>query len=143
MRENWISRALTWIGCLIVGVVFGTATTIGHASALGWFPAGMVFGAIACAAILVAVRSLTRSRWAALATGIGMIAAVLLLSGRGPGGSVLVPDDLAGRIWGYLVAGAVLLVVAWPDLSRLPRVVEAPAGAEPGGALGADDSVRT
>ncbi|MEI3847023.1 MULTISPECIES: histidinol dehydrogenase [unclassified Microbacterium] len=121
MPENWISRVLSWVGVLVVGAVFGLATTIAHGSELGPIPIGMIIGPIACAALLVAVRALTRDRWAALAAGIGMLAAVLLISGRGPGGSVLVPDDLRGRIWGYLIAGLVLVIVAWPDLSRLPR----------------------
>ncbi|GAA5150757.1 hypothetical protein GCM10025768_16210 [Microbacterium pseudoresistens] len=123
MRENWIARVLSWVGVLIVGGVFGVAATIGHSVMIGWFPAGMVVGAIGCAAFLIAVRSLTRDRWATLAAGLGMLGTVVIVSGRGPGGSVLVQNDLLGQIWGYLVAGIALVVIAWPDLSRLPRTV--------------------
>ncbi|MDR6865550.1 putative membrane protein YccC [Microbacterium resistens] len=129
MRESRISRVLSWVGTLIVGAVYGIATTIGHASVMGPVPVGMIVGAISCAALLVAVRTLTHDRWATLTAGLGMIAAVLVLSGRGPGGSVLVPDGLLGRVWGYLVAGIVLLVIAWPDLSRLRT--SGPASATP------------
>jgi hypothetical protein len=48
-----------------------------------------------------------------------MVGMVVLISGVGPGGSVVVEDTLSGRIWIYLVAGLVLLAVAWPSLSRL------------------------
>lgn len=111
---------LSWIAAALVGGVFGVAGTIGHSLMWGPVPLGLVVGAIACGAILVAVRALTHDRAAALAAGLGMLGMLVLISGVGPGGSVVVPDTLSGRIWIYLVAGLVLLTVAWPSLSRLP-----------------------
>ena len=110
---------LSWVGTLVVGAVYGLAATIGHAATIGPLPVGLVVGAVSCAALLIAVRSLTSDRWAAVAAGLGMIAAVLVISGRGPGGSVVVQNGLLGQIWTYLAAGIVLLVIAWPDFSRL------------------------
>ncbi|MBO9627424.1 MAG: hypothetical protein J7484_13760, partial [Microbacterium sp.] len=99
-----------------------------HSLMWGPVPVGLVVGAIACGAILVAIRSLTHDRGATLAAGLGMVGMLLLISGVGPGGSVVVQDTLAGRIWIYLVAGLVLLAVAWPSFSRLPvRTEAAPA----------------
>lgn len=128
MRGYWIGRVLSWIGLIVVGAVFGLACTITHASKIGPVPVGIVVAIIACAALLVAVRSLMQDRWAALAAGIGMLGAVVVISGAGPGGSVIVPNDLLGQIWTYVVAGMVVLVVAWPDLSRL-RAASAAAAA--------------
>ena len=55
---------------------------------------------IGSAALLVAVRLLTSDRWAALATGLGMMIATLVFSGRGPGGSVIVPAERTRRsVW--------------------------------------------
>jgi hypothetical protein len=113
-----------------VGGVYGVAGTIGHSLMWGPIPVGLIVGAIACAAILIAIRALTHDRGAAVAAGLGMIGMLVLISGVGPGGSVVVADSLAGRIWTYLVAGLVLLVVAWPSLSRLPVRTEAPAAEE-------------
>lgn len=120
MRVSWVSRVLSWAAAALVGGVYGVAGTIGHSLTWGGLPVGLVIGGIACAAILIAIRALTHDRGAALAAGLGMLGTVVLISGVGPGGSVVVPDSLSGRIWTYLVAGFVLLVVAWPSFSRLP-----------------------
>lgn len=66
-----------------------------------------------------------------MAAGLGMIGMLVLISGEGPGGSVVVPASFAGQIWTYLVAGIVLLVVAWPSVRRLPVRTEGPAAQEP------------
>lgn len=120
MRIGWISRVFSWVAAALVGGVFGVAGTIGHSLMWGPVPVGLVVGAIACGAILVAIRALTHDRGATLAAGLGMLGMLVLISGVGPGGSVVVEDTLSGRIWTYLVAGLVLLVVAWPSFSRLP-----------------------
>lgn len=122
---------VSWISAVLVGGVYGIAGTIAHSLTWGVVPVGLIVGAIACAAILVAVRALTHDRGAALAAGVGMIGMLLVISGVGPGGSVVVEDSLAGRIWTYLVAGLVLLVVAWPSFSRLPARTEAAAAPVP------------
>jgi hypothetical protein len=111
---------LSWIAAALVGGVYGIAGTIGHSVMWGPVPVGLIVATIACAAILVAVRALTHDRGAAVAAGLGMLGMLVLISGVGPGGSVVVQDSFAGRIWTYLVAGIVLLVVAWPSFSKLP-----------------------
>ncbi|WP_258567148.1 histidinol dehydrogenase [Microbacterium sp. Se5.02b] len=98
---------------------------------MGPIPVGLIVAAIACASILIAVRALTHDRGAAVAAGLGMIGMLVLISGVGPGGSVVVPDSLSGQVWTYLVAGIVLLVIAWPSFSRPPVRTEAPAAQEP------------
>lgn len=124
-----MSRVLSWVSAALVGGVYGIAGTIAHSLMWGPVPVGLIVGAVACAAILVAVRTLTHDRGAALAGGLGMIGMLLVISGVGPGGSVVVPDSLTGRIWTYVVAGIVLIVVAWPSFSRLP--VAAPTATVP------------
>lgn len=114
----------------LVGGVYGVAGTIAHSVMWGPIPIGLIVAAIACAAILVAVRALTHDRGAAVAAGLGMIGMLVLISGVGPGGSVVVPDSLSGQIWTYVVAGIVLLVVAWPSFSQVPVRTEAPAAQE-------------
>lgn len=127
MRNGWISRVLSWIAAALVGGVFGVAGTIGHSLMWGPVPVGLLVGAIACGSILVAIRALTHDRGATLAAGLGLLGMLVLISGVGPGGSVVVEDTLSGRFWTYLVAGLVLLTVAWPSFSRLPARTEAQA----------------
>ncbi|WP_244093623.1 MULTISPECIES: histidinol dehydrogenase [unclassified Microbacterium] len=127
---SWLSRVLSWVAAALVGGVYGVAGTIAHSVMWGPVPIGLIVAAIACAAILVAVRALTHDRGAAVAAGLGMIGMLVLISGVGPGGSVVVPDSLSGQIWTYVVAGIVLLVVAWPSFARVPVRTEAPAAQE-------------
>jgi hypothetical protein len=145
VRIGWISRVLSWIAAALVGGVFGVAGTIGHSLMWGPVPVGLIVGAVACGAILVAIRSLTHDRGATLAAGLGMVGMVVLISGVGPGGSVVVQDTLSGRIWIYLVAGLVLLAVAWPSLSRMQiqttAAHEGPSSAPASAPLG-DGGVR-
>lgn len=131
MRVSWVSRVLSWIAAALVGGVYGVAGTIGHSVMWGPIPIGLIVATIACAAILVAVRALTHDRAAAVAAGLGMIGMLVLISGEGPGGSVVVPASLMGQIWTYVVAGLVLLVVAWPSFSRPPARLPASPAQEP------------
>lgn len=125
----WLTRALSWIAAALVGVVYGTAGTIAHSLMWGIVPVGLIVGGIACGALLVAVRALTRDRAAAVATAIGMIGMLMIISGPGPGGSVIVPNTPVGQVWIYLVAGIALIVIAWPNLKRVPARVADGEGA--------------
>ncbi|WP_375383857.1 DUF6113 family protein [uncultured Microbacterium sp.] len=125
MTFSW-SRFGSWIIALIVGGVYGLAGTIAQSYLLGWFPLGLILAIIGSAALLAAVRLLTSDRWAALATGLGMMLTTLVFSGRGPGGSVIVPASAAdafpvGVVWTIAVPVLVAVVVAWPDLSGIRR----------------------
>lgn len=115
-----MTRTLSWIAAALVGVVYGTAGTIAHSLMWGPIPIGLIVGAIACAALLIAVRALTHDRAAAVATAIGMIGMLLIISGPGAGGSVIVPNTPLGQVWIYLIVGIAVLVVAWPNLKRSP-----------------------
>ena len=113
-----LSRIATWIVAFIVGAVYGLAGTIAHAYMIGWFPLGLLLAVIGSAALLAAVRLLTADRWSALATGSGMIIATLVFSGRGPGGSVIVPQTGLALVWTVAVPVLVVLAVAWPNRLR-------------------------
>ncbi|MFB7251863.1 histidinol dehydrogenase [Microbacterium sp. NPDC056234] len=124
--NTWLSRILSWIAAAVVGGIYGIAGTIAHSLMWGPVPGGLIIAAIACTALLVAIRALTHDRGSTLAAGLGMLATVTLISGVGPGGSVVVADTIWGRVWIYLVAGLVLLVVAWPRFDR-PQTTAATA----------------
>jgi len=141
VRISWISRVLSWLAAALVGGVYGIAGTIGHSLMWGPIPVGLIVGAIACGAMLIAIRALTHDRGAALAAGLGMLGTLVLISGVGPGGSVVVEDSMSGRIWTYLVAGLVLLVVAWPSFSRMRQ--PARSTPEPARLAVADASIIT
>lgn len=126
------ARALTWLVSAVIGVVYGTAATVAHAYAVGVFPLGLVFAVVGTGALLVAFRALTGDRWTALAGGLGVVLATWVFSNVGPGGSAIVAaaSDATQWIpiaWTIAVPVLVMLVVAWPDLSRM-RAAEEPRG---------------
>lgn len=110
----------------VIGFGFGAAGTFGVSTMPTPIPVGLIVSLIGCAAIMIALRLLADDRWAVLAGGIGMYAAVLVLMQRGPGGSVVLPNTLSSMVWIVGVAGIILLVVAWPDRSRLARLSPQP-----------------
>lgn len=129
----WISRALSWAIVFVIGVVYGAAGTIAHSLMWGPIPVGMIVGAIACAALLIAVRALTHDRGATAATAIGMLGMLVIISGEGPGGSIVVPNTPLGQIWIYIVLAIAVLVIAWPSMSRLRAATGRPDADRAGG----------
>jgi hypothetical protein len=117
---KWVSRVVSWLAAALVGGVFGVAGTIAHSLMWGPVPVGIIVGTIACGAILIAIRSLTHDRAATVAAGAGMVGMLLIISGVGPGGSVVVENTVMGQIWIYVVAGLVILTVTWPSIRRVP-----------------------
>ncbi len=116
----------TWAVALLIGVAFGAAGTVGQAAGWGPIPIGLVIALVGFSSLLVAVRLLVSDRWAAAATGAGATLAAIVLSGRGPGGSVVVPAPVdgtlsAGLVWTFAVPIVTAVVVAWPSMNALTR----------------------
>lgn len=121
-----LPRVATWLVAVVIGAVFGAAGTVGQSSTWGWFPLGLVVSLLGITALLVAIRLLTLDRWTALATALGAMALTLVLSGTGPGGSVVVPlpEDgqiSTGVIWTVAVPIIAAVVIAWPSLPATTR----------------------
>lgn len=120
-----VSRLLTWLIAAVIGVVYGTAATVAQAFTIGVLPVGLVLATVGTTALFVALRLLVGDRWTTLAGGLGAILAMVVFSGTGPGGSVIVaaptPDtEWIPLTWTFVVPIIVALVFAWPDTSRLP-----------------------
>ena len=122
MKLSW-ARIATWVIAFVVGAAYATAGTIAHAFTIGPVPLGLLLAVVGSGALLIAVRALTADRIATVAAGAGLIGAVLLFSGRGPGGSVIVPQgELAmlgpvnlGIVWMVAVPVLAAAVALWPD----------------------------
>lgn len=144
MRRPWLNRLALAVLALVTGGIFGVAGTIAHAYVLGVIPVGLILALLGCAALLIGLRLLLEDRWITWIAGLGMLAMLLVYSGRGPGGSVVVPEPAEGAfpigiVWTYALTGVVLLVGAWPDMSRLRM---APTGGATGGAEAGSPGTR-
>ena len=121
MGFSW-ARVGTWIVAGVIGIVYGVAGTIGQAAMWGPVPLGLVIAVIGVGALMLAVRTLTDDRWAALACGLGAMLATLVFSGRGPGGSIVVPAPADGQfstgvVWTIAVPLLAAIIVGWPSRS--------------------------
>lgn len=119
----------------VVGIVYGTAATVGQGYALGWFPLGLLLAVIGSGALILALRLLTGDRWVATAGGLGIVAATVLFTQPGLGGSAIVAAQTAETQWvpiAWTLAVPVMLalVIAWPDMSAL-RALREPPPADP------------
>lgn len=128
MGFSW-ARVGTWIIAGIIGLVYGVAGTIGQAVMWGPVPLGLVIAVVGVGALLIAVRALTADRWAALACGLGAMLATLVFSGRGPGGSIVVPAPADGQlstgiVWTIAVPLLAAVIVGWPTRPSSPGAAE-------------------
>lgn len=126
------ARIVTFLVAGALGLFAGALLTATHqASVLVAgvpVPWGLIAGLVIVTALLVGLRIVFESRVVALAAGIGFLAASALLALQSSGGSVLVPDNIAGYVWTF---GPVLIgtiVLAWPKLAR-PAALARPMGA--------------
>jgi drug/metabolite transporter (DMT)-like permease len=120
-------RIGSWAVAAVIGFVYGVAGVIGQAAHLGSVPVGLIVALIGLAALLLAIRLLTEERGAVFAAGMGALIATLVFSGRGPGGSVVVPaapdgELSTGVIWTIAAPLVAAVIVAWPRV----RVGERP-----------------
>lgn len=114
---------------LVVGAVFAVLGTIAHQATIEFgpasgavsFPIGLVIALTAACALLVGLRLVLRDRLVVGFTAAGLLLTSFLLSLRGVGGSVLVPEGLAGTLWTIVPAFVAALVLAWPTISVTGR----------------------
>ncbi len=116
-----LSRILNAVLLVLAGILVGAVGTVAHQIDVTWgvsIPIGLIGSLIAYTALLVGLRLLSSTRLPALLAALGAIGTILLFTQQSPGGSVLIPNTLAGQIW--LVAPLLIaaVVVAWPDVRR-------------------------
>lgn len=116
-----LSRILNAVLLVLAGILVGAVGTVAHQIEVTWgvgIPIGLIGSLLAYTALLVGLRLLASTRVPALLAALGVIATILLFTQQSPGGSVLIPNTLAGQVW--LVAPLLIaaVVVAWPDVRR-------------------------
>ena len=105
---------------LIVGGLIGSITTVIHQSSVSvlgiGIPWGLVLSLATVAAYLLGLRLVRGERVSVIFGALGILISVFLFSQRSMGGSVLVPDNLAGSIWAIAPTLIATVIVAWPKL---------------------------
>ena len=122
---GWGARIATWAVAAALGLFAGALLTAAHQATVvvGGVPLpwGIIAALLITAALLLGLRIVFDSRTVALVAGVGLLAASALLAIQSSGGSVLVPDNIAGYVWtfGPVLIGTVIL--AWPKVTRPVR----------------------
>lgn len=120
-----LSRVVNTILLVLFGAVVGAVGTSAHqvSATLGGVavPWGLAVAIAASGCLVVGVRLVTEGRLSTIAVAVGLVGVVALFSLKGPGGSVLIPDDLAGQVWVFAPVVIAVVAIAWPELRhRLP-----------------------
>ena len=115
-------RILNLILLFISGAILGAVGTIAHQSTITLagvpVPWGITVALLAYTCLLIGLRLLNPGRAQSLAAALGTIAMTFIFSLKGVGGSVLIPDNLLGKVWVVAPIVIAAIVIAWP---RLPQ----------------------
>jgi len=116
------ARVVTFVVAAGLGLFAGALLTAAHqatATVAGVpVPWGLIAGIAIVALLLVGLRIVFESRLVALVGALGFIGAAALLALQGAGGSVIVPDNVAGYVWTFGPVLVATVVLAWPKLAR-------------------------
>jgi N-acetyl-1-D-myo-inositol-2-amino-2-deoxy-alpha-D-glucopyranoside deacetylase len=104
--------------CLIAVALGGIIGAIGTAN---YQVTGAIASLAISAALLAGLRLLFATRIVAAFAALGLLGVVWVFSQTGPGGSVLVPANLAGFVWAYGPLIIAFLVLAWPQPGTFTR----------------------
>lgn len=114
-KANPGSTAVGFSLAAVVGIFVGGVTSFTHRQwpvELGAtpLPLGLPLGVLVVAAVLIGMRFAFGSRTVTLGGGVGVLTALVVLSGRGPGGTVVIVRDWVG--WTWVVVSVLLVVTA-------------------------------
>lgn len=124
-RELAIGLPLSAIAGLVIGTIGTFKHQVGISAVTGTgLPIGLVLSLAMVVVLLVALRLGFPTRWYAGAAGVGIVAAVALLTLPGSsGGSTVILLNVAGIVWTIAPAVLAAAVIGWPRLSRRTRAL--------------------
>lgn len=103
----------------VVGVLGAFKHQVGISAATGaGFPFGLILSLLMVAVVLAAFRVAFDTRLYGAAAAAGIILAVAILSGTGPGGSTVTLANYAGFLWSVGPAVLAAIVLGVPRLRR-------------------------
>jgi N-acetyl-1-D-myo-inositol-2-amino-2-deoxy-alpha-D-glucopyranoside deacetylase len=123
--QTLATKVFACIVTLALGLVVGALLTVAHLATVTIagvvVPLGLIAGVLIVAALLAGLRLALDSRVVVLATAVGLIAAIAVLSVRSTGGSTLVPQTVSGVVWAIAPTLITVVVLAWPHVPRRGR----------------------
>jgi hypothetical protein len=120
-----LARAIAIALAFVAGSVYGFIGTVGHRASVDLLglhlPWGLILAMVGVTGLILGLRLLLASRWAASAAALGVLATTWLLSLPRAGGSVLVADGVPGMVWAMAPTIIAVVIIGWP---RLPPTTD-------------------
>lgn len=113
------SQLLGAVAMVIVGLVLGALGTVTHQVTAGSVALGAILDLALVACVLVGARLLLRSRLLIVLEALTCFGVTLALAYGFGSDTVLVPNNLAGQAWTLGQSLIAIIVIMWPDLSRI------------------------
>ncbi|MBH0110582.1 PIG-L family deacetylase [Salinibacterium sp. NG22] len=109
-----VSLALGALVGLVLTAVHQSAFTIGNVRV----PWGIVVSVTLVTALILGLRLIYDTRVAAGFASLGVLVMSAILATAMPGGTILIPANVAGYVWTFAPVLVVLIVVGWPRVNR-------------------------
>jgi hypothetical protein len=127
-RDLALGLPVALIAGVLVGVLGAFKHQVGISATTGaGFPLGLILSLGMVVVVLAAFRVAFDTRLYAVAAAAGIILAVAILSGTGPGGSTVTIANYAGFLWSVGPGVLAAVVIGIPRLRR-PRAASGPDG---------------
>jgi N-acetyl-1-D-myo-inositol-2-amino-2-deoxy-alpha-D-glucopyranoside deacetylase len=119
-QQSLGARTFACVVALVLGVGVGVLGTVTHPSTItvvgASIPVGLIAAILVVTALMIGLRLIFDSRSPVTFAAIGVAIVLLVFAQAGPGGSVLIPADVAGYTWTFGVPLIAALVIVWPRL---------------------------
>ncbi|TAM68431.1 MAG: hypothetical protein EPN48_10465 [Microbacteriaceae bacterium] len=122
-----VARIVNSALLVCAGAIFGFIGTVAHQSSATLagiaVPWGLIVALVGSGCLLAGIRLVTTGRIPTLMVALGLLVAITVLSFKSAGGSVLIPDNIAGKIWVIAPVVIAAIAIAWPRVVRADRRV--------------------
>ncbi|HEY5223579.1 MAG TPA: hypothetical protein VIJ18_11110 [Microbacteriaceae bacterium] len=118
-----VARIINSVLLFCAGAIFGFIGTVAHQSSVTLagisVPWGLIVALVGSACLLAGIRLVSIGRIPTLMVALGLLISITVLSFKSAGGSVLIPDNLAGKVWVIAPVVIAAIVIAWPRVVRV------------------------
>ncbi|MBH0099547.1 PIG-L family deacetylase [Salinibacterium sp. NSLL150] len=121
-ERSRVERIILALVSLALGALVGLVLTAVHQSAFTIgdvrVPWGIVVSVTLVTALILGLRLIYDTRVAAGFASLGVLVMSAILAAAMPGGTILIPANVAGYVWTFAPVLVVLIVVGWPRVNR-------------------------
>ncbi len=115
-----LSRVAACVLATVLGAFVGATLTVAHQAAVligdATIPWGIIAAVLITAALFAGLRIVFETRLVVAFAAVGLLAVSAFLAVGSSGGSILVPDNLAGYVWTFGPVLIAAVTLGWPQV---------------------------